>query len=266
MNNFTKSILASVILGASTLAHARTSVYNMEAISPRPGVIVYPGLDLNNIKTATITVNREYGEIAELRSLEIIFANAGKLRASNFKRTPDGRYRTLVSGAWVFKEVIVEVDANPEFQANQLTNIQIFVTETTSILHPEAMNQGPPLAGAFGPIRDVTPLTTVDTATGTLDGKRINFNLKDRPGMSTTNGQQGFIIDTLWMGKGQKLMYIPGPFGPYEWDRIEAIGLTLEGTANDPLIRVRYKESNGPENSTPPIPLRDLLQTTFSAP
>lgn len=265
MNFLTKTLLATAILGASALVHAKTYVYEMEALSPRPGGVFYPGLDLNNIKSATFTVNRNVGAPAELRSLEITFANAGKLRATNFKRLDDGRYRTLVAGAWVFKEVIVEVDANPAFQPYLPANVQIFVSETTSNLHPEALNQGQPLTGVFGPIRDVTAMTTVDTAAATIDGKRVNLNLKDRLGMSQAGGQQGFIIDTLWMGKGQKLMYIPGP-GQFEWDRIEVIGLTLEGPANDPMIRVRYKEANGPENSTPLIPLRVLLQNTFQTP
>lgn len=271
MNHLKKVLLASLILGASALAQAKTYVYDIEAFSQRPGAPLYPGLDLSNIKSATFTVNRNYGTAPELRSLEITFANAGKLRATNFKRLDDGRYRTLVSGAWVFKEVIVEVDANPEFEINQIVNIQIFVSETTSNLNPEALNQGQPLAGTFGPLRDVTVLSTVDTAAATMDGKRVNLNLKDRLGRSLNGSnspfvsKEGFIIDTLWMGKGQKLIYIPGP-DQSEWERIEVIGLTLEGPAADPMVRVRYKEGMGAEISTAPIPLRFLLQNYFPTP
>ncbi|HRH79084.1 MAG TPA: hypothetical protein PK129_17190, partial [Cellvibrionaceae bacterium] len=108
----------------------------------------------------------------------------------------------------------------------------------------------------------ITNMATVDTAAVMLDGKRVSLNLKDRVGVSATDGQQGFILDTQWMGRGQKLIYIPAPFGPSEWDRLDPIGIILEGSTTDPTIQVRFKD-NGSEQKSPPILLRALMQQNF---
>ena len=72
------------------------------------------------------------------------------------------------------------------------------------------MNQGSRLFDVQGIVRDITNMATVDTAAVMLDGKRVSLNLKDRVGVSATDGQQGFILDTQWMGRGQN-SYISRP-------------------------------------------------------
>jgi hypothetical protein len=118
---------------------------------------------------------------------------------------------------------------------------------------------------AGGVVRETTNLVTMDNTAIMIDGKRLSLSLKDRLGISATDGQQGFIIDALWMGRGQKLIYVPGPLGPNEWDRIDPIGIVLDGPTTDPVLQVRFKD-NGSEQMSPPIPLRALLQQSFPTP
>ena len=63
-------------------------------------------------------------------------------------------------------------------------------------------------------------------------------------------------------GPRPKLIYIPAPFGPSEWDRLDPIGIILEGSTTDPTIQVRFKD-NGSEQKSPPILLRALMQQNF---
>lgn len=265
MNSLQKALTAALLFGLASTVHAKTYTYELTNLTSSNGQVNYPGLDLNSAKSATFTVNRTGNELPEIRSFEITFPNAGKLRTGAFKRLEDGRYRALVSGAWVFKEVIVQLDGNPDFLANSFTHIQIFVSETTSNLNPEALNQGSVLAMAGGVVRETTNLVTMDNTAIMIDGKRLSLSLKDRLGISATDGQQGFIIDALWMGRGQKLIYVPGPLGPNEWDRIDPIGIVLDGPTTDPVLQVRFKD-NGSEQISPPIPLRALLQQSFPTP
>lgn len=262
MNILKKALSTAVIFSLASIAHAKTYTYDLANVMSAPGPVMYPGLDLNRAKSAILTVNRNPGETPEIRSLEITFPNAGKFRTGVFKRLEDGRYRAIVSNAWVFKEVIVQLEGNPELFANSPAFISVLVSETTSNLNPEAMNQGSRLFDVQGIVRDITNMATVDTAAVMLDGKRVSLNLKDRVGVSATDGQQGFILDTQWMGRGQKLIYIPAPFGPSEWDRLDPIGIILEGSTTDPTIQVRFKD-NGSEQKSPPILLRALMQQNF---
>lgn len=262
MNIVKKALSAAVIFSLASIAQAKTYTYDLANVMSAPGPVMYPGLDLNRVKSAILTVNRNPGETPEIRSLEITFPNAGKLRTGVFKRLDDGRYRAIVSNAWVFKEIIVQLEGNPELFTNSPAFISVLVSETTSNLNPEAMNQGSRLFDVQGIVRDITNMATVDTAAIMLDGKRLSLNLKDRLGVSATNGQQGFILDAQWMGRGQKLIYIPGPFGPNEWDRIDPIAIVLEGPTTDPTIHVRFKD-NGNEQMSPAIPLRVIMQENF---
>jgi hypothetical protein len=262
MNSLKKALSTAVLLGLASIAQAKTYTYELANLNSGPGPLNYPGLDLNLAKSAVFTVNRNADQLPEIRSLEITFPNAGKLRTGAFKRLDNGHYRALVSGAWVFKEVIVQFEGNPDINTNVPAFISISVSETTSNLNPEALNQGSMLANVHGIVRDITSMSTVDTAAIMLDGKRLSLNLKDRLGISATDGQQGFILDATWMGRGQKLVYIPGPLGPNEWDRIDPIGIVLEGPTTDPTVRIRFKD-NGNEQMSPPIPLRPLMQQNF---
>lgn len=262
MNIVKKALSAAVIFSLASIAQAKTYTYELANVMSAPGPVMYPGLDLNRAKSAVFTVSRNQGETPEIRSLEITFPNAGKLRTGAFKRLEDGRYRALVSGAWVFKEVIVQFEGNPDILINSPAYISVLVSEISSLLNPEAMNQGSRLFDVQGTVRDITNMATVDTAAIMLDGKRVSLNLKDRVGVSATDGQQGFILDTQWMGRGQKLIYIPAPFGPNEWDRLDPIAIVLEGPTADPTIRVRFKD-NGNEQMSPPMPLRVIMQENF---
>ncbi|HEY6527524.1 MAG TPA: hypothetical protein VIZ65_02435 [Cellvibrionaceae bacterium] len=264
MNLVKKALSAAVIFSLASIAQAKTYTYELANVNSAYGPVNYPGLDLNGAKSAILTVNRNPGERPEIRSLEVTFPNAAKLSTGAFKRLDDGRYRALVSGAWVFKEVIVQFDGNPDIFTNTPASISVSVSETTSLLNPEALNQGSRLVDVHGIVRDITNMATMDTAAIVFDGKGLTLNLKDRLGISATGSQQGFILDALWMGRGQKLIYLPGPFGPSQWDRIDPIGIVLEGPNTDPTIRVRFKD-NGNEQLSPPVPLRVLMQQSFPA-
>lgn len=264
MKTLVKHIMTIAFLGGAAVAHAKNYTYDLVNLDSFNGQINYPGLDLTHAKSAIFTVTRSaQSPDAEIKSMEINFPNAGKLRADNFKRVDSNHYRALVSGAWVFKEVMVELDT-PNLTPSLPVNITVSVTEQTSYLNPINGSPGSILLHAHGILHDVTPSIVVDTANVTLNGKNISLSLKDRLSTSAPGNYQGvgFAIDSIWAGRGQKTLYFPAPVTPERADRIDPIAILIEGPSNDPAVRIKFQDGTA-EISTPPIPLKPLLDQAY---
>lgn len=261
---------------ASSTSFAKTYKYDFVDIHSNNGFIQYPGLDLGQVKTALLTVNKDpLSPEATISSLEITFPNAAKLIATGFKKVDHtDTYRAVVNDAWVYRQIIVDV-RGVDFNLTQITHptIEVSVSEKSVFIQPETDFKGHPLFFVDGNLRDITASKVVDTASVIIDGKRVNLSLKENlsfapPAVPVNGAREGFVIDVLWFGKGQKTLYIPAPVPNTEYDRYDAIGLTLEefdGPAGkEYLIGVKFKDAGGYELTVPPQPLRPLLNTAYN--
>lgn len=253
-----------VLLAAST--NAKTLKYELQDIFSHNGEINYPGLDFHDAQSATLMVEKLEGNpTPELVSLDLTFPNAATLKVRGFTRQGPDIYRALVSGAWIFREVLVELQI-PELSANAPVHIMVKVVEGTSYLNPVTNSSGPDLLIAHGMLKDVTPFKVVDTGFAIVDGKRVNLSLRDRLGFSETTPQFGFAIDALWQGKGQKTLYLDAPVPVEQHDFVEPIALIIEAVSGpngiENMVSVKYIVA-GDELVSPPFPLIELLNQAY---
>lgn len=268
--NFLVRLLALGFAVFVVSAEAKTIKYELTDINANPGAIYYPRLDLSNAKSAVLTITKNAPLYEpQLTSLEITFANAAKFTATNFKLT-DGRYRAVVNGAWIYKEVIVELDAGA-LEPRQSPLIRIYLSERTAFINPQAEIPDPStlLLMVHGQLRDITPVRIVDTESILISGKKVTLSLRDRlqvfnPPWSGVSSPDGFAIDVLWYGRGTKLISISSPFPWQEFDAIEPIDLIVSGTTDaDRTIAVKFKDRNGYEMTGPQVLLKDLLDQAY---
>ena len=249
-------------------AEAKTIKYELTQLNSNSGNVQYPGLDFFGAKSAILTITKVAPLYeAQLTSLEITFPNAAKLLATNFKLVDGNRYRAIVSGAWVYKEIIVELDP-VQFEPKMHTMIHVFVSERTAFINPQVVipNQSAMLFNAFGIMRDITPTRIVDTASTIVSNKKVTLSLKDRLGIreSGIGFSDGFVVDALWYGRGVKTLYLPAPIAPQDFDSVEVIGLIVEGTTDANLsVSVKFKDRNGSEMISPPMPLKHILDEAY---
>lgn len=268
MSLFSRSlfIFLTVFFTATATASVKTTKYELTDVSSHNGVLSYPGLDFYDATSATLTIERTQGDPeVDLTSLDLVFPNAATLKARNFKKFEGDRYRTIVSGAWVFKDVVVEVYA-PGLVADMPVHIEVQVVESTSNINPDFHSSGSLLLMAHGSLKDVTPSKVVDNGFAIVNGKRANFSLKDRLKFEPNQPGFGFAVDTLWLGHGQKTIYIDAPFPIEEFDFVEPIALIVETDNSSGVIEhwvsVKFKHM-GNEATTPPFPLQDLLNQAY---
>ncbi|RYY74011.1 MAG: hypothetical protein EOO52_14135 [Gammaproteobacteria bacterium] len=268
--NVLARLLTLCLATLAITAEAKITKYDIENISSRPGYFQYPRLDLSNAKSATLTITKNAPLFEQqLTSVEITFPEAAKLTATNFKLV-EGRYRALVSGAWVFKEVIVEVDSI-NFEQRMPLNINVYVSERTAFINPQAENNNPGglLFSVMGMVRDATPIRLVDSAALVIGGKKATFSLRDRLQVNPNPGSgnyipDGFVVDVLWYGRGTKTLYLPAEVAPWDFDSIEVIALVFNGVSDiDRTISVKYKDQAGSERTSPPVPLKNLLDQVY---
>lgn len=262
---------------ASTASVAKTYKYDFVQIHSNNGFIQYPGLDFNQAKTVALTVNKDpLSPEVTINSLEITFPNAAKLLATGFKKLENtDTYRAIVNDAWVYRQIMVDI-RGVDFNLAQITHptIEVSVSEKSVFIQPEADFKGHSLFFVDGDLRDITVSKVVDTESVIIDGKRVNLSLKEnlsfaQPAVPVNGAREGFVIDALWFGKGQKTFYIPAPVPNTEYDRYDAIGLILEeldGPAGkEYLLGVKFKDASGYEQIVPAQPLRPLLNTAYNA-
>lgn len=278
MNKFTRS-LGVVLFGLlSTSTYAKTFKYDLTALNAYQGPASYPKLNFNQVKSAVFTINKDpLTPELQISSLEVTFPNATKLLATGFKKIEPNLYRAVVDGAWIYRQVIVDVRELDFTRPAAHPLIEVYVSEKSAFIQPEIItdSRGENLFHVNGILRDITTAKIADTAIATVDNKKLTLSLKDllsyAPLESQVNGpREGFVIDALWQGKGQKTIYIPAPASLEEFDRYTAIGLTLTErdliSGKEYFFSIRYKDEgfNG-ELNTPEQPLRPLLNSAFNS-
>ncbi len=274
MNKFARNIGVTLfsILSAST--YAKTFEYDFTAINSFPGPIQYPNLNFNQPKSAVFKVNKDpLSPDVQINSLEVSFPNAAKLVATGFKKIEPDLYRAIVDDAWIYRQVFVDVrgaDFNRPLQSNP--RIEVSVSEQSAFIQPEVVPKGQPLFTVNGILRDITVAKIADVATTTIDTKLLTLSLKDTlsyaSAESPVNGpREGFVIEALWQGKGQKTIYVPAPIPQEDFDRLTAIAITIREITipggKDYFFSIKYKEENGSERITNEQLLRPLLNNAF---
>ena len=262
---------------ASTSSFAKTYKYDFVGIHSNNGFIQYPGLDFGQAKTAVFTVNKDpLSPEVTISSLEVTFPNAAKLLATGFKKLDNtNTYRAVVNDVCVYRQIIVDI-SDVDFNLSQITHprIEVSISEKSVFIQPETDFKGHPLFFVDGDLRDITASKVVDTASVIIDGKRVNLSLKENlsfapPAVPVNGAREGFVIDALWFGKGQKRLYIPAPVPNSEYDRYDAIGLVVEEldgpVGKEYLLGVKFKDAGGFEQIIPAQPLRPLLNTAYNA-
>lgn len=276
MNLVARSLGITLIALASTTTYAKTFKYDLLGVHSSNGFIHYPELDFSQAKSAVLTINKDpLSPEMQISSVEITFPNAAKLLATGFKKTESGSYRAAVNDAWIYRQVIVEV-RDTDFNEARSTpvSIEVSVSEKSAFVQPEADPKGLPLFNVEGMLRDITTNKIVDTASVIIDGKRLNLSLKENMSFASPEAQingsrEGFVMDVLWMGKGQKTLYIPAPVPHSEFDRYTAIGIIME-EVNGPegkeyLFNVKFTDSMGGEQLSPSLPLRHFLDMAYNS-
>ncbi len=263
-----RSITLFLAMSLFVSVQAKTIKYDLVQLNSHSGTIQYPGLDFLGAKSAILTITKVAPLFeAQLTSLEITFPNAAKLMATNFKLIEGNRYRAIVNGAWVYKEIIVELDP-VQFEPNKHAMIHVFVSERTAFINPqlEIPNRSALLFDAFGIMRDITPTRVVDTASVVVANKKVILSLKDRLGVreSGVGFPDGFVVDALWYGRGVKTLYLGAPIAPWDFDSVEVIDLIVEGTTDtDLVVSVKFKDRNGSEMISQRMPLKHLLDEAY---
>lgn len=269
MNLFTRSAALLSLLLVTASSFAVTVKYEVRNLQSNNGWIHYPDLDFSNATSAILTLEKTDPHTdAQLKSVDITFPNAAKLSAKDFKKV-NGIYRAIVNDAWIYRQIVVDVHSWDFNHANNsYVTIDVAVSEKIGLINPENEERGENLLIAHGQLSDITTSKVVDTASAIINGKRANLSLKSRmgaPSPEAGGGEGGFAIDVLWMGRGEKTIYINSGFPQNHYDFVTPVGLVLEELTSSagPTIRVTAKDYQGNTLSTPPVRLRELLDQAY---
>ena len=275
MNFIARSLGITLMAFASTTTYAKTFKYDLLNVHSANGFVHYPELDFNAVKSAVLTVNKDpHSPEVQISSVEVTFPNAAKLLATGFKQTELGTWRAVVNDVWIYRQVIVDIrDIDFNHAMPNPVSIEVSVSEKSDFIRPEADSGRHPLFHVDGILRDITASKVVDTASAIVEGKRVNLSLKENLSFASPDAQvngprEGFVVDALWMGKGQKTLYIPAPVPNSEFDRYSAIALVLE-ELNGPegkeyAFSIKFVDASGGETQTPFQPLKPLLDAAFN--
>jgi hypothetical protein len=232
----------------------------------------YPGLDFSQATTGKLILEKTTAEAEPLlKTLELNFSGAAKLVARDFKKVDGFIYRAVVNNQWIYRQVIVDIHIADINNVNSSPlHIEVAVSEKAGFINPEGEERGAMLLFADGELRNVTPNRIVDTASTLINGKRVNLALRANPSTSapaTGQHQEGFVIESTWMGKGQKTLYIPCPFPVQQFAFVDTTQLILEELdtpeGKDPVITVMAKDQNGFEIPSMTIRLHELLDQAY---
>lgn len=270
MNFFTRSATLLSLLLATASSFAVTVKYELRDIQSNNGWISYPGLDFSNATSAVLTVEKTTPESEpQLKSLDITFPNAAKLAARDFKKVDGFMYRAAVNDAWIYRQVLVDIHGfDFNYPGNAHITIDVAVSERVGFINPENEERGEHLLLAHGSLKDITATKVIDTGSAIINGKRANLSLKNRlaiPSPEAGGGEGGFAIDVLWMGRGEKTIYINSGFPPNYYDFITPTGLVLEELTSPegPMIGVIARDHNGHVMPSPMFRLKELLEQAY---
>jgi hypothetical protein len=270
MNFFNRTAILLSLLLVTPSSFAVTVKYELRDIQSNNGWIHYPGLDFSNATSALLTIEKTSPETEpQLKSLDITFPNAAKLSVKDFKKVDGFTYRAFVNNAWIYRQVSVDVSI---FDLNNFHNpsisIDVAISEGAGFINPEGEEQGEQIFQVYGFLRDITSTKVIDNGSVIINGKRANLLLKNRLGVPSPEaggGAGGYTSDVLWMGKGEKTIYIPSDFPPNYYDFITPTGLVLEELTSPegPMIGVIARDHNGNVIPSPMFRLKELLEQAY---
>jgi hypothetical protein len=252
-------------VGMISTVEAKTTKYELVNLFSQSGDsnIIYPGLQFFTVTSATLTVTTNPPEPeTKITLLEVTFPNSAKFRATNFKLIEGTKYRAYVADAWVYRELMIDVDFNP----NGPLIVEVYISDRVGFVKSTVNTQTLPpimLFGVRGDLNDITPTKVVDQKTLTVAGRKLILSLRDRLVLNGQFTSEGFAVDALWYGRGTKTLILPAPFGRDMFDKVEVTALVIDGNINDPVISVKFKDLNGNEIPSNPVILRNLLDQAY---
>ena len=275
MNKFARTLAVTAFSIISASSYAKTFKYELIDVHSNNGEIIYPGLDFGQAQRAVLTVDKDpLTPEVQVTSVEINFPATTRLLATGFKKINYDTYRAVVNDAWIYRQLYVDI-RGVDFNRPQSNSpmIETFISEKSMFIQPDADPAGRHLFVAHGiSLRDITPARVVDTASVVLAGKHLTLSLKNNLSFAAMdapiNGpREGFVIDALWMGKGQKTLYVPAPVPFEEFDALEAIGININERpapeGSEYTVVIKFKDQQGYEVLTPEIPLMHILEGAY---
>ncbi|WP_226649629.1 hypothetical protein [Microbulbifer variabilis] len=278
-----KSAIKTLVVSAALLAcvaQAKTFKYELQNIYSGRGAVVYSGLDLNEVKSVTLTVEQaEPRATPMLTSLEIEYAYAPKLSVKKLfsPNDPNGDswiFTGKVNDAWVFRQINVRVDSLDRLnQDGKEIMIDGYVSEYESFVelgaNGDAYERGKHLFFVAGELKAANPSKVVDVEKLTLDDSRVKLSLRDKlvsmPG--DTRAKKAYVIDVLWFGKGESVIYFPD-YGITDSLFVDPISIdvtkfTTTDGSEDYNITIILRDEYGNVVDTNPISLLYLLSTAY---
>ncbi|WP_445354552.1 hypothetical protein ACJJI5_15560 [Microbulbifer sp. EKSA008] len=274
-----KTLVVSVALLAC-VAQAKTFKYELQNFYSGGGEVDYSGLDLDDVKSVTLTVEQaEPRATPILTSLEIEYAHAPKLLVKNLfsGNDPNGDswvFNGKVNNAWVFRQVNVRVDNLDRLNEDgKFVAIEVAVSDYESFVelgaNEDAYEYGKRLAFVEGELKAANPSKVIDVEKVTLDDSRVKLSLRDElvamPG--NTKAEKAFVIDVLWFGKGESVIYFPAYnvsdslfVDPLS---IDATKFTRTDGGEDYYITVTARYEYGHVEDSGSISLLHLLSTAY---
>ena len=223
----------------------------------------YPDLDLHQIEKIKITASTSnlYPYRTDITRLDLVFPNATDLTVTNLSY--DGQmYRGLVNGAWVYKQIMVEVEAPELLTADINVRIRLYVVDQVSSVNNPTLSYGLQMFDTSGFLVDVTPNKIVDVTTFKVDQKNLTLRLYQRPVADSTG--QGFKVNATWFGHGEASFVLGGGVAP----GLKAIGLvvdtqTLPDGTQQHFVSINFSDNGGPVSTTLPEDIRPYLDAHF---
>lgn len=252
----------SMILAASSLCASATETRTYEVVHSQGQISTYfPGMQIEQITEGKVQFDyRPHSPEPTLESVSFDFGMAGRLKASDFseKEYEPGVHRAIIEDVWVYRHVLVEVDVT------NLPHIRL------TVMVPEFQSYTAPIEHAHGPalyqgdvyLEDVTPSYTVDSKVVALDDDEVKLDLQN----SIDWERSALVINTLWMGHGERQIHIPAEhLFPGESKPLAIQLKTFEGPYGpEHDISVTYENGGSYIEETQIQPLRMLLDEAYN--
>ncbi|NVJ61521.1 MAG: hypothetical protein HWE27_14080 [Gammaproteobacteria bacterium] len=251
-----------MVLTLSNFANAQEMKFQLGQPSAVGVTNTYPGLNLFGPFDLTITTTADEGSLDSTPDrVELNFSNANKLVARNFTEFEQS-YRTVVNNAWVFRQVMVEIN-KADFKSGQLS-LKVYVVENSNYLNNISDASGPELFSLFGPLTDVTPNPLADITNVKYQDKRLTLKLLKNPVFKGPD--MGFEIQSMWLGHGEGTLFVPTYNNQNDMKTYKAISLTVE--ENEVFgevvhyLTISYVDSEG-QNYSDAAPLSQFMQEAY---
>ncbi|GAA3921916.1 hypothetical protein [Litoribacillus peritrichatus] len=243
MRNLINAVLTATLVLVSSFSFA--AKYEITELNSNANQ-VYPNLDLNGLEKVILTTSEGAQETQTVTRAEFIFPHANNLIVSNFKKRGN-MFVGIANGAWVFKQIKVELDGLYILEHGQNINFRIAIVEDFSYLTGTSYHLGPVLVEANGHMKDITPKKLADITSLKLEGKKLTLKLFQKPRRTNENGE-GFVIQANWIGHGEEELTLSAPVPSNEFHKITARKLILrpytnqDGIIENIDVSIRYKD------------------------